>query len=225
MSSHISPYHVPGMYEDAIARDRHRDIIGGRWDETGIIQMEMLTGLGLRPKHRLLDIGCGPLRTGSRLVPFLNPGNYWGTDLSRALMMKGWREELTEADRTRLPARQLVEDKSFEFNGLPDDFDYLLCFAVFTHLPMNHMRRALLRVARHFTRFEIFAFTVFLAPSAEAALAPVRQPDGVVTHDIRAPYHMLAEDVHHFAAQAGLVVEIRPDRLPRGQVLCVARRA
>ena len=36
--------------------------------------------------------------------------------------------------------------------------------------------------------------------------------------------HLLAQDVHHFAAQAGLQVEIRPNRLPRGQVLCEATR-
>lgn len=224
MSQHISPYHVPGMYEDAIHRGRHRDIIGGRWDETGIIQMEMLHSIGLRPRHTLLDIGCGPLRTGCRLVPILNPGNYWGTDLSRALMLKGWHEELTEADRARLPKRQLVEDKDFSFAGLPQDFDYLLCFAVFTHLPMNHLRRALMSVSRHFTRFECFAFTVFLAPDAAAISGPVRQPDGVVTHDTRAPYHLLAEDVRHFGAQAGLSIEFPPCRLPRGQVLCLARR-
>lgn len=223
-TSPASPYLVPGFYDRALAAGRHRDIIGGRWEETGTIQMQMLLAEGLRPQHRLLDIGCGPLRTGCRVVPYLDPGHYWGTDLSGALMRKGHAEELTEADRARLPLSQLVEDGDFDFPGLPDDFDYILCFAVFTHLPMNHLRRALLRVSARFPRFEKFLFTVFLAPDAAAALGPVRQPDGVVTHDIRPPYHLLAEDVAHFAAQAGLQVQIRPDRLPRGQVLCVATR-
>lgn len=221
----VSPYHAPGFYDRALASGNHRAIIGGRWSETGSIQMEMLQAEGLRPHHRLLDIGCGPLRTGCRLVPFLDPGNYWGTDLSGALMRKGYADELTEADRARLPLSQLVEDADFDFPGLPRDFDFILCFAVFTHIPMNHLRRALLRVVTRFDRFEKFLFTVFLAPDAAASLGPVRQPDGVVTHDTRAPYHLLAEDVGHFAAQAGLRVEIRPDRLPRGQVLCVATRA
>ncbi len=224
MTRHVSPYHVPGMYEDAITRGRHRDIIGGRWEETGVIQMEMLEALGVKPHHRLLDIGCGPLRTGCRLVPWLEAGNYWGTDASLALMHKGYHDELTDQDRARLPLAQLVQDEAFDFPGLPDHFDWLLCFAVFTHLPLPYLRRALLRVGQRFTRFQGFAFTVFLAPSAEALLAPCRQPDGVVTHDTRAPWHMLAEDVQHFAAQAGLAVTIRPDRLPRGQVLCIATR-
>lgn len=225
MSRHISPYHAPDFIPQALARGQHRAIIGGRWEETGIIQMEALIGEGLRPRHSLLDIGCGPLRTGCRAVPWLSAGNYWGTDLSGALIEQGYRRELTEADRARLPRHHLTEDTDFAFPGIPREIDYLLCFAVFTHLPMNHLRRALLRVTEHFTRFEKFLFTVFLAPDAQASLRPVRQPDGVVTHDIRPPYHMLAEDVHHFATQAGLSLEIRPNRLPRGQVLCVARAA
>lgn len=224
MAQHISPYHAPDFIPDALARGNHRAIIGGRWEETGIIQMRSLLANGLRPCHSLLDIGCGPLRTGCRAVPYLNPGNYWGTDLSRDLILQGYRRELTEADRARLPVSQLVGDGDFSFPAIPREMDFILCFAVFTHLPMNHLRRALLRIVQHFTRFDTLLFTVFLAPDAQASLGPVRQPDGVVTHDIRPPYHLLAEDVVHFAAQAGLTVEIRPDRLPRGQVLCVARR-
>lgn len=223
MSGHVSPYLVPGFYETALTRGRHRDIIGGRWDETGRIQMDMLLRLGLQPQHRVLDIGCGPLRTGCRLVPFLDPGNYWGTDLSGALMATGYRQELTEADRARLPEGQLVEDGNFDFPGLPRAFDIVLCFAVFTHLPLAHLGHGLRRVAERLD-FGLFAFTVFLAPDAVAAARPYRQPDGVVTHGDRTPWHVLAEDVTRLAADAGLKVDFRDDRLPRGQVLCVAQR-
>ena len=45
----ISPYHAPAFIPDAIAKGNHRAIIGGRWDETGIIQMRVLLAEGLRP--------------------------------------------------------------------------------------------------------------------------------------------------------------------------------
>ncbi|MDX5358859.1 MAG: class I SAM-dependent methyltransferase [Rhodobacterales bacterium] len=223
MSRHVSPYLVPGFYETALTRGRHRDIIGGRWDETGRIQMDMLLRLGLQPQHKVLDIGCGPLRTGCRLVPFLDPGNYWGTDLSGALMATGYRQELTDADRARLPECQLVEDGTFDFPGLPRAFDIVLCFAVFTHLPRAQLAHGLARVAERL-EFGLFAFTVFLAPDAAAAARPYRQPDGVVTHGDRTPWHVLAEDVTRLAADVGLKIDFRDDRLPRGQVLCVAQR-
>ena len=54
-----SPYLVPGFYDRALADGRHRDIVGGRWDETGRLQIALLTARGLQPHHHLLDIGAG----------------------------------------------------------------------------------------------------------------------------------------------------------------------
>ena len=87
-SSPISPYLVPNFYQDALINGRHRDIVGGRWDETGRAQMAALRAEGLLPHHRLLDIGAGSLRLGCKAVPYLDPGNYWGTDLSGPLMQR-----------------------------------------------------------------------------------------------------------------------------------------
>ena len=58
-SSVISPYLAPNFYADALSKGRHRDIVGGRWDETGRAQMAALRAEGLMPHHRLLDIGAG----------------------------------------------------------------------------------------------------------------------------------------------------------------------
>lgn len=223
MSATISPYHAPGFYDQALAKGRHRDIVGGRWKETGEIQMDILRGAGLQPQHRLLDIGAGALRLGCRAVPYLDPGNYWATDLSADLMRRGWETEL--GDKDRLAPAHLVQDEDFSFPGLPTDFDYAIAFAVFTHLPMNHLRRALLSVRFRFPRLQSFLFTVFLAPDATAFLAPVRQPDGVVTHALRAPYHMLAEDLSQLVAASGLRCTLPSARLPRGQVLVQAEPA
>jgi SAM-dependent methyltransferase len=221
MRRHISPYHAPDFYSEALARGRHRDIVGGRWDETGRVQMALLLAEGLRPEHHLLDIGCGSLRLGCKAVPYLEPGHYWGTDLSGALMRQGYAAELAEKDR--LPTGQLIEDADFSFKGVSEAITHAIAFAVFTHLPANHLRRALIQVRTRFPRLETFLFTVFLAPDAVASLGPVKQPDGVVTHDTRAPYHMLADDVLHLAQASGFAAHLSETRLPRGQVLCMAR--
>lgn len=223
MTRPLSPYLTEGFYADALARGRHRDIIGGRWDETGLIQMRLLIAEGLQPRHRLLDIGCGPLRTGCRLVSYLNPGHYWGTDLSGDLMRRGWHQELTESGRARLPATQLVEDADFTFPGIPDHFDMLFCFAVFTHLPLSFLETGLSGIARNFTTFEKLLFTVFLAPEDRFG-QPFRQPDGVVTHPDRTPWHFRESDVLRLCRAAGLNAVRRDLRLPRGQVLFVASR-
>ncbi len=221
MRGHLSPYYAPGFYAQALARGRHRDIVGGRWNETGEAQMALLTGLGLQPHHHLLDIGCGSLRLGCKAVPFLDPGHYWGTDMSAALMQRGYETEL--ADKTRLPPAQLIEDAAFAFPGVPDRIDHAIAFAVFTHLPLSYLSGALGRLRARFPRLESFCFTVFLAPDAATASRPLRQRDGVVTHPDRAPYHLLARDVAQAAAEAGFDLAPLPAVLPRGQAAFVAR--
>jgi hypothetical protein len=221
MSKPVSPYHKPGFYDDALARGRHRDIVGGRWDETGRLQMTLLREAGLLPGHHLLDIGAGCLRLGCKAVPYLDPGHYWATDLSGALMQRGHAQEL--ADPSRLPPAHLIEDPDFAFAGLPPTITHAIAFALFTHLPLAHLARALYQIHTHFPALESLLFTAFLAPE-ENFDTPCRQPDGVVTHALRAPYHHLEASVLETADAAGFACQSLPARLPRGQVLFHATR-
>mgnify|MGYP003668072401 CR=1 FL=1 len=215
-----NPYETVGFYDSAIVAGRHRAIVGGRWEETGRIEMAVLQEAGLLPHHHLLDIGAGALRLGCKAVPYLDPGHYWATDASRKILLAGYDSEL--ADPERLNPAQLVEDAVFAFPGVPAIITHAIAFAVFPHLTMAYLRRALTNL-RRFDRLESFLFTVFLAPDAVTAMSPYRQPDGVVTHDIRAPYHVLAEDVAHLAQCSGWQVTRSDVMLPRGQVLFVAQ--
>lgn len=218
MSKPISPYHRPGFYDEALAKGRHRDIVGGRWEETGLVQMQLLLAAGLERHHRFLDIGAGALRLGCRLVPYLDPDHYWATDLSGALMRRGYETEL--ADRSRLSPSHLIEDADFAFPGVPDTIEMAMAFAVFTHLPLRLLQGALPVIRARFPHLQKLLFTVFLAPEDQAAAA-YRQPDGVVTHPDRTPYHHLARDVLAAAEAAGFAASLSDPYLPRGQRLCL----
>ncbi|MGB3146929.1 MAG: class I SAM-dependent methyltransferase [Paracoccaceae bacterium] len=221
MTKPLSPYLAPGFYQTALARGRHRDIVGGRWDETGRLQLQLLQKAGLRPEHQLLDIGCGSLRLGCKAVPYLAPGHYWGTDQSGELMHHGLAAELPGSDR--LSAAQLVEDAEFAFPGIPPTIQFAIAFAVFTHLPLDYLHRALTSARHRFPSLQMLLFTCFLAPSPSDAAKACRQPDGVVTHPHRPPYHFIADAVETLCAAAGFAAERQPDRLPRGQILFHAR--
>lgn len=214
-----SPYEAPGFYEKALAAGRHRDIVGGRWDETARAQMALLLDEGLRPEDRLLDIGCGCLRLGHRAVAYLAPGHYWGTDASAALMQRGREVELTDESRPRLPAANLVQDADFAFPGIPHTLDMAIAFGVFTHLPPEALPRALCGLRTRFPGLRKLIVTLFVAP--EGHKGPLRQPDGVVTHPDRAPWHRRASQVEAEARAAGFAPEWRDHRLPRGQRLLV----
>ncbi len=211
-----SPYLAPGFYDDALARGRHRDIVGGRWDETGRAQMAILRAAGLQPHHHLLDIGCGALRLGHMAVPFLDPGHYWGTDASLALMRRGYDLEL--ADKSRLPPCQLVEDADFALPGIPDRITHAIAFGVFTHLPGQMLRPALANLRARLPKLTSLLLTVFVAPDGHHG--PHRQPDGVVTHPDRPPYHRPAAAIAADALAAGFAPHWQDALLPRGQRLC-----
>ena len=40
----------------------------------------MLLAAGLRETHRIADLGCGLLRVGRLLIPYLLPGRYYGME-------------------------------------------------------------------------------------------------------------------------------------------------
>lgn len=174
--------------------------------------MAALTAAGMTPEDHLLDIGCGSLRLGHKAVPFLKPGHYWGTDASLALMRHGRLTEL--ADPATLPEDHLIEDATFAFPGIPDTITLAIAFGVFTHLPHADLATALQNL-RRFPNLRATLFTVFLSDDP----GPTRQPDGVVTHPDRPPYHLPEAQVAQTVAQAGFTPTRLSTLLPRGQVL------
>jgi hypothetical protein len=177
--------------------------------------MAALTAAGMTPDDHLLDIGCGALRLGHKAVPFLDPGHYWGTDASLALMRHGRLTELP--DPARLPEDHLIEDATFAFPGIPDTITLAIAFGVFTHLPHADLATALTNL-RRFPNLRTVLFTVFLSD----APGPTRQPDGVVTHPDRPPYHVPESRVSRTITAAGFTPARQPMLLPRGQVLWTA---
>src|SRR5205807_6035012 len=76
-----SPYCKITEIREHVTAGHHRAIVGGAWEEIGRLQFEFLTGNGLKPHHRLLDVGCGALRGGLHFIRYLDEGNYVGVDL------------------------------------------------------------------------------------------------------------------------------------------------
>jgi len=102
-----------------------------QWDELGDWQFDILKRCGLQPEHRLLDIGCGPLRLGALAIPYLDPDHYCGIDPTGPLLALGRKV----IDRLGIDRRySLLQSGAFEFGRFGVQFDFAIAQSVITHL-------------------------------------------------------------------------------------------
>jgi hypothetical protein len=118
---------------DGIRSGGHRDYVGGMWEEIGRLQFDFMLAQGLRPEDVLLDIGCGSLRAGVLLVPYLNKGNYLGIEKEQLLLECGVAEELG-ATLCREKEPELVVSADFEFSKFSKCPNFAIAQSLFTHL-------------------------------------------------------------------------------------------
>lgn len=57
----ISRYYNPAFINEQIKSGKHRQVIGGKWEEIGKLRFEFLKAQGLQPEHKFLDVGYGSL--------------------------------------------------------------------------------------------------------------------------------------------------------------------
>lgn len=110
--------------------------VGGMWKEIGELQFNFLIKQGLKPHHKLLDLGCGCLRGGLHFIRYLNQGNYCGLDISKEILEVGREFLVKEKLVHKKPTLQVNRDLKFE-ELVPKKFDYILAQSVFTHMPLN----------------------------------------------------------------------------------------
>lgn len=148
---------------EEIRAGRHRRRVGGKWEQMGPRQLEFLREHGLKPGHRLLDVGCGPLRAGRLFVDYLDSGHYYGIDVNESLLDAGYDLELDDTGRKRLARDHLRATARFDCDfGVA--LDYAIANSVFTHVSLNHIRLCLYRLGRATRPGARFFATFFYAP-------------------------------------------------------------
>jgi len=183
-----------------VAEKRHRELVGGLWDEIGTLQFDFLRANGLTPQSKLIDIGCGCLRGGVYFVDYLGPGNYFGMDISDELLTAGYEIELRQRGlQDKLPRANLVADGAFQFAKFPVTFDFGVAVSLFTHLPASHVRQCLAQLAPKMVEGGTLFATFFLV-SADHSTGPVDHPHGIQSFDHRDPYHFRLEQMEDLCA-------------------------
>jgi SAM-dependent methyltransferase len=223
--SHSGYYDQAAMHAD-VRDGRHREAIGGLWDKIGDLQIGFLIEQGMQPGHRLLDVGCGSLRLGARAVEYLDADRYFGSDLNEILIRAGYEQELTEAQRAKVPWDHFGVNADFSFDFLSQSMDFAIAQSVFTHLPLNHLRRCLHKLAPHMAKGGRFFVTYFECLEGQDLFAPLAQPHGgITTYDYQDPYHYRLGDLAWTVDPAQWDFEpVGEWNHPRGQRMACFRR-
>ncbi|MFE1249373.1 class I SAM-dependent methyltransferase [Streptomyces sp. NPDC058735] len=176
------PAHARRAARDALLRLRHRDHIAyyravmasdtarsaraavghnpshESWTRIGRMQFDYLVGHGLRPHHRMLDIGCGNLRAGRLFIGHLDTGHYYGIDISPHILLAAQDTLVAERLQAKLPHLTLADDLTFAF--LPEaHFDVVHAHSVFSHSPLHVIEECFAHVGRILAPGGFFDFT------------------------------------------------------------------
>jgi len=159
-----SPDHV--SYYRAVMRSdaaRSRDgAVGSHtkesWLQIGKLQFDYAVSHGLKPEMRMLEIGCGNLRAGRLFVDYLEPGNYYGIDISPDILLAAEDTIAEHGLQAKLPHLTLVKDLRLHF--LPESsFDFVHAHSVFSHSPIEVIDECLAHVGRVMSPDGFFDFT------------------------------------------------------------------
>lgn len=110
------------------------------------IQFSLLFAAGLRETHTVLDVGCGSLRAGRLLIPYLRPGHYFGIEPERWLVDAGIAHELGR-DALRLKRPSFMYRDDFAAGDFGVEFDFAIAQSVFSHTFPDMAVTGLARIA------------------------------------------------------------------------------
>lgn len=112
----------------------YRYAVGMRhgYDRMAAVQLSLLWALGLREQHTLCDVGCGSLRGGRLLIPYLAPGNYYGIEPNQRLVADAIEHEVG-AELLMLREAHFDYGADFGIHRFGTEFDFVLAQSIFSH--------------------------------------------------------------------------------------------
>ena len=165
--------HVDSSAADGLkpGDDHYRSYVGppDRYDLISAMVFNLLTCSGLRQGHKVLDIGCGSLRVGRLLIPYLNKNCYCGVEPNKWLVFDGLKNEVGLAQyRQKKP--EFLFQSSFSCRDFSYGFDYCFAQSIFSHCGVDLVENWFEDIAFHSHSKSVFFATFVLgeAPNGDS---------------------------------------------------------
>src|SRR5438128_2053104 len=118
------------------------------YDLIAAMTFNLLTTLGLRQHHSLLDVGCGSLRIGRLLIPYLNRGKYFGIEPNTWLVEEGIKREVGETLVQIKRPTFFFTDSPGAVTGAEISFDFVVAQSIFSHCGLDLIKGWLSAISR-----------------------------------------------------------------------------
>jgi len=113
-----------------------------QYDLIGASQFNLLCTLGLRERHKVLDFGCGSLRLGRLLIPFLRTGRYFAIEPNAWLVEDAIARQITR-ELVMLKAPTFLRNSDFNAASAGTDFHFIVAQSILSHAGMDIIETAL----------------------------------------------------------------------------------
>ncbi len=157
-------------------------------------QFNVLLKHGLQSHHEFLDIGCGVMRPGMKLVPYLDDDRYCGIDPIRGYLDLADRYMQKVVQRNK--QYELLASSNCDLGRFRRRFNFAMAHSLFTHLSFDQNEHCFCRLKEVMNAGGQFLFTVCLGDDREEDFIYVN--DTPMTHSLRRDmsfFQSLAEKV------------------------------
>tara|TARA_B100000674_G_scaffold476531_2_gene470774 strand:+ start:4776 stop:5474 length:699 start_codon:yes stop_codon:yes gene_type:complete len=191
-------------------KDRHQQRI---WAEHQQMQLSFLQRRGLKSSSTVLDLGCGPMRLGSVLIPQLKDGWYYGQDINPSTIAFG-EEVLREAGIPEQAPYSLFASDQFDLSLVDLPVQIAFSNSLFSHLTLNSILTALLQLQTVLAPSGVLYATFFsLEPGCSWLKPHSRNKWGrqFETYPHQDPYHYPIPLLQDLAMRAGFRMDVVDD--------------